>query len=54
MEAMSKIKAVIMDKTGTITKGDFTVQKIVGGDELSATGKSLTVSSSPPTPSPRA
>ena len=28
MEAMSKIKAVIMDKTGTITKGDFTVQKI--------------------------
>lgn len=34
MEAMSKIKAVIMDKTGTITKGDFTVQKIVGGDEL--------------------
>ena len=33
MEAMSKIKAV-MDKTGTITKGDFTVQKIVGGDEL--------------------
>lgn len=34
MEAMSKIKAVVMDKTGTITKGDFTVQKIVGGDEL--------------------
>ena len=28
------IKAVVMDKTGTITKGDFTVQKIVGGDEL--------------------
>ena len=34
MEAMGKIKAVVMDKTGTITKGDFTVQKIVGGDEL--------------------
>lgn len=34
MEAMSKIKAVVMDKTGTITKGDFAVQKIVGGDEL--------------------
>ena len=34
MEAMSRIKAVVMDKTGTITKGDFTVQKIVGGDEL--------------------
>ena len=36
MEAMSKVKAVVMDKTGTITKGDFTVQKIVGGDELLA------------------
>ncbi|MDD5863057.1 MAG: heavy metal translocating P-type ATPase [Firmicutes bacterium] len=34
MEAMGKIKAVVMDKTGTITRGDFTVQKIVGGDEL--------------------
>ena len=34
MEAMGRIKAVVMDKTGTITKGDFTVQKIVGGDEL--------------------
>ena len=34
MEAMGRSKAVVMDKTGTITKGDFTVQKIVGGDEL--------------------
>ena len=34
MEAMGGIKAVVMDKTGTITKGDFTVQKIVGGEEL--------------------
>ena len=36
MEAMGKVKAVVMDKTGTITKGDFAVQKIVGGDELLA------------------
>ncbi|MCI8466066.1 MAG: cadmium-translocating P-type ATPase [Lachnospiraceae bacterium] len=28
IEAMSKIKAVIMDKTGTITEGNFLVQKI--------------------------
>ena len=34
MEAMGKIKAVIMDKTGTLTRGDFTVQKIVGGEDL--------------------
>ena len=34
MEAMGNIKAVVMDKTGTITKGDFTVQKIVGNEDL--------------------
>ena len=31
MEAMGKIKAVVMDKTGTLTKGDFKVQQVVGG-----------------------
>ena len=31
MEAMSRIKAVVMDKTGTITKGEFKVQTVVGG-----------------------
>ena len=31
MEAMTKVKAVVMDKTGTITKGDFRVQKVAGG-----------------------
>jgi len=31
MEAMSRVRAVIMDKTGTITKGDFKVQTVVGG-----------------------
>ena len=31
MEAMGKIKAVVMDKTGTVTKGEFKVQQIAGG-----------------------
>ncbi len=34
MEALGKIKAVVMDKTGTLTKGDFKVQSIVGGMPL--------------------
>ena len=34
MEAMGKIKAVVMDKTGTLTRGDFTVQEVAGGEEL--------------------
>lgn len=34
MEAMGKIKAVIVDKTGTVTKGDFQVQKIEGAPSL--------------------
>ena len=36
MEAMGAVKAVVMDKTGTITKGDFTVQQVPGGDTLLA------------------
>ena len=31
MEAMGKVKAVVMDKTGTLTKGDFRVQQVAGG-----------------------
>ncbi len=31
IEAMGKIKAVIMDKTGTVTRGDFKVQQVAGG-----------------------
>ena len=34
MEAMGAVKAVVMDKTGTLTKGDFAVQKVVGSDDL--------------------
>ena len=34
IEAMSKVKAVVMDKTGTITKGDFRVQKVAGGHDI--------------------
>ena len=34
IEAMTKIKAVVMDKTGTITKGDFRVQKVAGGLDI--------------------
>ena len=36
MEAMGRIKAVVMDKTGTLTKGDFRVQEIHGDDGLLA------------------
>ena len=34
IEALSKIKAVVLDKTGTITKGEFKVQKVAGGHEV--------------------
>lgn len=29
LEALTKVKTVIMDKTGTITKGNFTVQQVI-------------------------
>ena len=34
IEALSGIKAVVMDKTGTLTCGDFRVQTVTGGDEI--------------------
>ena len=34
MEVMASIKAVVMDKTGTLTKGDFQLQSIIGGMPL--------------------
>ncbi|MBE6917093.1 MAG: cadmium-translocating P-type ATPase [Ruminococcaceae bacterium] len=34
MEAMANIKAVAMDKTGTLTEGSFTVRQVSGGDDV--------------------
>ena len=34
IEAMGKVRAVVMDKTGTITRGDFRVREVSGGDAL--------------------
>lgn len=34
IEAMSKLQCVALDKTGTVTKGDFSVQQVMGGDEI--------------------
>ena len=36
IEAMSKLRCVALDKTGTVTKGDFSVQQVMGGDEILA------------------
>ena len=34
VESLSQIKGVVLDKTGTLTKGEFAVQQVVGGDGL--------------------
>ena len=34
MEAMAGVKAVVLDKTGTLTRGDFRVQQIAGSEEM--------------------
>ena len=34
MEAMANIKVVVMDKTGTLTKGAFQVQTVAGGHDV--------------------
>ena len=34
IEALSGIKAVVMDKTGTLTRGDFRVQTVTGGEDI--------------------
>ena len=48
MEALSSVKAVVMDKTGTLTKGDFRVQKVVGREDLLALCASCEQQSSHP------
>lgn len=35
LEALKNVKAVVMDKTGTITKGNFVVQKVISTSDLS-------------------
>ena len=34
IEALARVKAVVMDKTGTLTKGEFKVRKVAGGHEV--------------------
>ena len=34
IEAMSRLNCVALDKTGTVTQGDFSVQQVMGGDEI--------------------
>ena len=36
METLADIKAVVLDKTGTVTKGDFSVQEVCGPEDLLA------------------
>lgn len=48
MEAMAEVKAVAMDKTGTLTRGDFSVQKIAGNEDVLALCAACELSSSHP------
>lgn len=53
LEMLDKVKAVVMDKTGTITKGNFVVQDIktaggVSADDLLALGASVEATSTHP------
>ena len=34
IEALAGVKTVVMDKTGTLTQGDFTVKAVAGGHEI--------------------
>ena len=36
MEAMAGVRMVVLDKTGTLTQGDFRVQKVAGGHDVLA------------------
>ncbi len=48
IEALKNVKAVVMDKTGTITKGNFVVQSVnvVGNQEESAADELLAIAAS--------
>lgn len=46
IEALSGIKAVVMDKTGTITKGNFQVQAAIPADNTVSTGELLSLAAS--------
>lgn len=48
IETLAKIKAVVLDKTGTVTKGDFSVQQVNGPDDLLAVCASCEQSSTHP------
>ncbi len=36
MEVLAQVKAVVLDKTGTVTKGDFSLQEVVGPERTLA------------------
>ncbi len=36
MEALAQVKAAVLDKTGTVTKGDFSLQEVVGAAQTLA------------------
>lgn len=42
LEALTKVKIVIMDKTGTITKGNFTVQQVIPAENNISSDQLLT------------
>lgn len=46
IESLKKVKAVVMDKTGTITKGNFVVQAAVPADESLSADELLSISAS--------
>ena len=48
IEALSKIRAVVMDKTGTLTRGDFRVQEVTGSEDVLALAASCEQHSSHP------